>query len=57
MLVAQIMLKHCQSTRLSVRPTMEFLQNISAVDQDKKDSENNLQFKNQGNDKIRKFIG
>ena len=28
------MLKHCQSVRLSAKPTFEFLQNISALEED-----------------------
>ena len=51
------MLKHCQSTRLLVRPAMEFLQNISGVDQEMKDCDNSLGYKNRENDKIRIFIG
>ena len=53
------MLKHCQSVRLSAKPTFEFLQNISALEEDHAvingtSSQGNMRKESQN---IRFFIG
>ena len=49
------MLKHCQSVRLSAKPTFEFLQNISALEEDY--AVNNGTSSQGNSQNIRFFIG